>query len=83
MSHRLQVLVDDAGFPEVQRDARPAVHVATMDRQRIARIMMFDAGFDSCPGVTRIRTWTGWPLAPDSDCQAEPHHQVGSVPEVG
>ena len=38
MSHRLQVLVDDAGFPEVQRDARPAVHVATMDRRSFGQI---------------------------------------------
>lgn len=34
--------------------ARDAIHLATMERQGIARIMSFDAGFDAYPGVTRI-----------------------------
>jgi hypothetical protein len=34
--------------------ARDAVHLAVMARERIARIMSFDAGFDGFPGVTRL-----------------------------
>ena len=34
--------------------ARDAVHVAIMERQRITRIMSFDAAFDRIPGVTRL-----------------------------
>ena len=31
-----------------------AVHLATMERHRIARIMTFDSGFDGYPGVVRV-----------------------------
>ena len=34
--------------------ARDALHAAVMDREGIARIMSFDAGFDVIPGVTRL-----------------------------
>ena len=34
--------------------ARDAIHVATMERYGVARIMSFDAGFDSYPGITRL-----------------------------
>ena len=34
--------------------ARDAIHAAVMHRQDITRIMTFDAGFDSLPGVTRV-----------------------------
>lgn len=34
--------------------ARDALHAAVMEREGISRIMSFDAGFDSLPGVTRI-----------------------------
>ncbi len=34
--------------------ARDAIHLAIMERQRITRIMSFDRGFDSHPGVTRL-----------------------------
>lgn len=36
------------------RSARDAIHLATMERHRVARIMTFDAGFDGYPGVSRI-----------------------------
>ncbi len=36
------------------RSARDAVHLATMERHRVTRIMTFDAGFDGYPGVARI-----------------------------
>ena len=39
-----------------RQSARDAIHLATMERHRIARIMTFDSGFDGHPGVTRIRT---------------------------
>ena len=34
--------------------ARDALHLAIMDRHRIARILSFDAAFDGFPGVTRL-----------------------------
>ena len=34
--------------------ARDALHAAVMERERIARIMSFDAGFDGVPGLTRL-----------------------------
>lgn len=34
--------------------ARDALHAAVMERQDIARIMTFDAGFDAVPGMTRL-----------------------------
>jgi predicted nucleic acid-binding protein len=34
--------------------ARDALHAAVMDREGIARIMTFDAGFDVIPGLTRL-----------------------------
>ena len=34
--------------------ARDAVHAAVMRRHRIERIMTFDRGFDSLPGVERL-----------------------------
>lgn len=34
--------------------ARDAIHLATMERNGVTRIMTFDAGFDSHPGVTRV-----------------------------
>ncbi|MGQ0537606.1 MAG: type II toxin-antitoxin system VapC family toxin [Gemmatimonadaceae bacterium] len=38
----------------VQISARDAVHLATMDRRSVTRIMSFDAGFDAYTGVTRL-----------------------------
>jgi hypothetical protein len=35
--------------------ARDAVHLATMERQGVTRIMSFDAGLDGYPGVERLR----------------------------
>jgi predicted nucleic acid-binding protein len=35
--------------------ARDAIHLAVMERQGIQIIMSFDAGFDSYPGVTRLK----------------------------
>ena len=37
-----------------QLSARDAVHLAIMERHGIERILSFDRGFDSFPGVTRI-----------------------------
>ena len=34
--------------------ARDALHVAIMERERVATIMSFDAGFDGLPGVARL-----------------------------
>ncbi len=34
--------------------ARDAVHLAIMEKHGIARILSFDAGFDSFPGITRL-----------------------------
>lgn len=34
--------------------ARDAIHVATMERHKVSRILTFDAGFDSWPGISRI-----------------------------
>lgn len=34
--------------------ARDAVHVATMERHGVVRIMSFDSDFDRWPGVTRL-----------------------------
>lgn len=34
--------------------ARDAIHVATMERHGVRRIMSFDAGFDAHPGFTRL-----------------------------
>jgi predicted nucleic acid-binding protein len=39
-----------------QHSARDAIHLATMERHGITRIMTFDAGFDSYPGVKRVRS---------------------------
>ena len=33
--------------------ARDAVHIATMERHGVGRILSFDAGFDGVPGITR------------------------------
>jgi uncharacterized protein len=37
-----------------QLSARDAVHLAVMQRYGIERILTFDAGFDSFPGITRL-----------------------------
>ncbi len=34
--------------------ARNALHVATMERNRVTRIMSFDEGFDRYPGLERL-----------------------------
>lgn len=34
--------------------SRDALHAAVMGRERVGRIMSFDAGFDGLPGVTRL-----------------------------
>ncbi len=36
--------------------ARDAIHLAIMERRGMDRIMSFDSGFDSWPGVTRVGT---------------------------
>ncbi|MEE8192804.1 MAG: type II toxin-antitoxin system VapC family toxin [Gemmatimonadales bacterium] len=41
------------GWPELS--ARDAIHLATMERGGISRIMSFVTGFDGFPGVTRLR----------------------------
>lgn len=35
--------------------ARDAIHIATMERHGVARIMTFAAGFDGYPGIARVR----------------------------
>jgi hypothetical protein len=39
-----------------QLSARDALHIAIMERHGIHRILSFDSGFDSCPGLSRIGT---------------------------
>ncbi len=39
--------------------ARDALHAAVMQRHGIARIMSFDRGFDSIPGIERIYAASG------------------------
>lgn len=34
--------------------ARDALHAAVMERHGVARILSFDAGFDTLPGLTRL-----------------------------
>lgn len=34
--------------------ARDALHAAVMDRAGVTRILSFDSGFDSCPGIERL-----------------------------
>jgi len=35
--------------------ARDAIHLATMERHGVTRILTFDAGFDGQPGIERLR----------------------------
>ena len=65
----LDALTDDVltfGIPEVRAaravlnaveglSARDALHVAVMRRAGIQRILSFDQGFDTCPGIERLR----------------------------
>jgi predicted nucleic acid-binding protein len=37
-----------------KHSARDAIHLATMERHSVTRIMTFDAGFDAYPGVSRL-----------------------------
>ena len=52
-------------LPEVERakgillaterlSARDALHLAVMERRKIERILSFDTGFDSFPGISRL-----------------------------
>ena len=34
--------------------ARDALHIAVMEREKIERILSFDAGFDGFPGISRL-----------------------------
>ena len=34
--------------------ARDALHAAVMERAGVTRILSFDSGFDSCPGIERL-----------------------------
>lgn len=38
----------------VRVSARDAIHLATMERRRVSRILSFDTGFDLYTGVTRL-----------------------------
>jgi uncharacterized protein len=38
----------------ISLSARDALHAAVMEREAIARILSFDAGFDDLPGITRL-----------------------------
>jgi len=40
------------GAPKLS--ARDAIHVATMRRHGVSRLLSFDAGFDQVPGLTRL-----------------------------
>ena len=45
-----QILLGNA-----QLSARDALHIAIMERVKAKQIMSFDAGFDTVPGVSRLR----------------------------
>ncbi|MGI8902252.1 MAG: type II toxin-antitoxin system VapC family toxin [Solirubrobacteraceae bacterium] len=42
-----------------QLSARDALHVAVMQRHRIAEILTFDRGFDAVPGIIRLPARSG------------------------
>lgn len=44
----------DITLSQPKLSARDALHIATMHRNAVTRIMSFDAGFDSVPGITRL-----------------------------
>jgi predicted nucleic acid-binding protein len=46
------VILVDSNVPHVS--ARDGVHLAIMQRHGIERILSFNSGFDSFPGITRI-----------------------------
>jgi predicted nucleic acid-binding protein len=41
-------------FGAPQLSARDAIHVATMRRHGVSRVLSFDTGFDQVPGLTRL-----------------------------
>ena len=41
-----------ANIPDIS--ARDALHIAVMQAAGCSRVLSFDAGFDNCPGITRI-----------------------------
>ena len=41
-----------ANIPDIS--ARDALHIAVMRAAGCSRVLIFDAGFDNCPGITRI-----------------------------
>lgn len=41
-------------FGTPQLSARDAIHVATMRRHGVSRVLSFDRGFDQVPGLTRL-----------------------------
>ena len=41
-------------FAQPRLSARDALHLAVMARERISRILTFDAGFDGLAGITRL-----------------------------
>ena len=41
-------------FSRRRLSARDALHLAVMERHGIDRILTFDSGFDSVPGITRL-----------------------------
>ena len=65
----LEAIADDIltyGMPEIRSaraliasvdgiSARDALHVAVMRKAGTSRILSFDAGFDACPGIDRLR----------------------------
>ena len=64
----LSALVDeilDFGMDEIRKarmligsvdeiSVRDALHAAVMERAGVTRILSFDSGFDSCPGIERL-----------------------------
>jgi hypothetical protein len=54
MSKRLQVLIEDGEYRELQRVARSRSLTLSEWAHRIGKILSFDRGFDSSPGVARL-----------------------------
>ena len=41
-------------YGRIRLSARDAIHVAAMESAGVQRILSFDSGFDSCPGISRL-----------------------------
>ena len=54
VEHRDVLMAKDIMLGYSQLSARDALHLAVMDHHHCERILSFDSGFDSYPGIIRI-----------------------------